>query len=267
MENYIAIGDIHGRYDLLELLLRKVTDFVLHSPLYLPDVKIVFLGDMVDRGPDSFLVVARVKELCEQGRAIAIMGNHEDMMLRYHEKRIFDKNNIWLYNGGHRTVRSYGSETGRYGNAQFFTAFEESGHAAWMKKLPYFHETEKVWFSHAPIPGPEMRKVLPYFSHIRVTEGDFRANKDLLTWTYVNEAEKPEGAWEHDHGKLAVCGHVHQLQKRHTLPRIYPQIIYADTGSGCADFGVLSAIFIENGKFVDYIQAMPSELIRENTVA
>jgi serine/threonine protein phosphatase 1 len=214
MENYVAIGDIHGRFDLLERLLSDISDEVLYEH------KLVFLGDMVDRGPASYDVVGKVKQLCDDGKAIALLGNHDDFMLDYHRGRIVDKQNIWFYggNGGKKTVESYTAHYGEYGQGRFFSCFEKSGHAAWMKSLPYFYETEKVWFSHAPIPGPE------HLHAIRPFDGDYRANKEVLTWTYREHS--PEGTWEHNHGKLAVCGHVHGLQRKLLEPRVYQQFIY-----------------------------------------
>lgn len=268
LNNYIAVGDIHGRYDLLELLLGKVAMYLMGlDPM--PSFRFVFLGDFVDRGPDSFLVVERIKSLCEENNAIALLGNHDEMMLNYHQKRIVDKNNIWLFNGGHKTIRSYERSMKMYGMGQWFQAFEKSGHAKFLRSLPYYHETDRAWFSHAPIPNADTMRWLPLVSHIRVGEGDFRANKDLLTWTFVSDAEKKEGSWEHDHGKLAVCGHVHRLFDRPPLltPRIHPQIIYADTGCGCAPFAPLTAIIIEDGRYKDYIQAHPNEIVEKEMVA
>lgn len=249
MDNYICIGDIHGRLDLLELLLEKVAN---HSH---PESLIVFMGDMVDRGPDSYGVVAKVKSLCEKGSAIALTGNHEGMMLDYHRNKIVDKLDIWLINGGHKTIKSYQENMGNYGMSRFFSNFERSGHAEWMRHLPYFYETEKVWFSHAPIPSDAWIRRIPY---VPAKEGDFRANQGLLTWTFIEGAT--EGTWERDHGKLAVCGHVHRLLDGIALPRIYPHIIYSDSGSGCWDKAPLSAIFIEDGKYKEYITASPGEV-------
>ena len=75
-----AIGDIHGRLDLLDLLLAKIAadderrgDGV--------ETQYIFLGDLIDRGPDSRGVVERVLELSRSQRVVALRGNHEQMML------------------------------------------------------------------------------------------------------------------------------------------------------------------------------------------
>lgn len=251
-DNYICIGDIHGRFDLLLNILAKVAK-------RMDTHKLVFLGDMLDRGPESYEVVETIKHLCEQGQALAILGNHDQFALDYFDKGIFNKQDIWFYggNGGQKTVDSYTKHYEMYGAGHFFKAFNKSGHLAWLKSLPHFYETEKVWFSHAPIPREEVRAS---FTH---REGDFRLDKDLLMWTVGVSAY--EGDWEHDHGKLAVCGHVHALHRwdesgedeRWLLPRVYPKIIYADTGCGCGYMGRLSAIIITDGKYEGYVQAVP----------
>lgn len=248
-ENYLAIGDIHGRFDLLELLLKKIHDAGIYEA---GGYKLVFLGDMVDRGPDSFKVVDRIKSLCDNGKAIALRGNHEDMMLDYYGKKRVDHYDIWIWNGGGKTVISYGRETKLYGNAAFFAAFGHSGHASWMRSLPYYYETDKIWFSHAPIPRAEFRKR---------RELDYRMDVDALTWTYIPNIK--EGTWELNHGKLAVCGHVHDLFRNNVLPRYYDHIFYADTGSGCGPAGRLTAVVVTDGKMESFIQAAPEELPRE----
>lgn len=78
MTRTIAIGDVHGCLDELDELLRIV------SPT--SDDKLVFLGDLVDRGPDPVGVVRRVREL----KAPCVLGNHEEKHLRYrrHEQKV-----------------------------------------------------------------------------------------------------------------------------------------------------------------------------------
>ena len=69
MAKYICVGDVHGRYDLLVKLLGMAKS-------RLPKHRLIFLGDMVDRGPDSFKVVDTIKKLTETTDAVALLGNH-----------------------------------------------------------------------------------------------------------------------------------------------------------------------------------------------
>jgi len=69
------IGDVHGEYDALEKLLQQLGyDQEGVSP---DDRKLVFLGDLVDRGPNSPAVVDKVMDLINKERAYCLMGNHE----------------------------------------------------------------------------------------------------------------------------------------------------------------------------------------------
>lgn len=263
MAKYVAIGDIHGRYDLLEKLLENIEK--TH-----PDARLAFLGDMVDRGPDSFKVVDTIKKLTETKDAIAIVGNHEDMMMEYFRGKMVDKQDIWMYNGGIKTVDSYGKEMGLYGNAKFFEAFSKSGHAAWMKELPLNFETDEVWFSHAPIPEDRFR---PAQFRLR----PYRMCSFANTWSFHGEAGVDEDEFARDHGKVAVCGHVHAVMERIFVPRAYKavqkkdhldvdsgvidkgyhKIIYADTGSGCWKSAPLTGVVITDGRMSGFLQAYP----------
>lgn len=245
MENYIAIGDIHGRFDLLQQLLLKIW---ARGNDHLLGHKLVFLGDMVDRGPESFEVVRCIKDLCDRGAAIALLGNHEDLMLDYFRNGLWLKHSVWTMNGGHHTMKNYNDQYNLWGPARFFESFKRSGHDKWLASLPYYYETEAVWFSHAPIPKMGFRKR---------KEGDFRADREALTWSCHNDYDASEDDFAFDHGKLAVCGHVHALREGILEPRIYPNIIYADTGSGCATEGRLSGVVITDGKYDTFIQAAP----------
>lgn len=238
---YFAIGDIHGRNDLLQDLLSQKRERY-------PDHTLVFLGDMVDRGPDSFYVVDTIKRETEKG-AIALLGNHEDMMLTFYRLKIPDKQNIWMRNGGMRTIDSYGEAMKIYGFGRFFETFGKSGHAQWMRDLPLHYETDEVWFSHAPIAAEEHR-------HFPMKE-DFRICRYSRIWSCHHDTLQSEAAFARNHGKLAVCGHVHAVFERIFTPREYRHIVYTDTGAGCSKEAPLTGSVIEDGKMVGFLQAFP----------
>lgn len=106
-----AIGDIHGRLDLLELLLERIAEEEAQRercPTYL-----VFLGDLIDRGPDSAGVVARLRTTrWDYIKPVFILGNHEEMMLRVlgSEPGLIED---WLAHGGYECAQSYGVPVGR----------------------------------------------------------------------------------------------------------------------------------------------------------
>jgi serine/threonine protein phosphatase 1 len=131
----VAIGDIHGMYDMLGHLLVEIRFSIRERGIGPP--KLVFLGDYVDRGPDSRRVVRRVRAM--QGElAICLRGNHEEMMVRC-EDRLIDWQNFVL-NGGAQTLASY------QGHEE---EFEDD--RRWMLLLPTSYEDELRIFVHAGI--------------------------------------------------------------------------------------------------------------------
>jgi serine/threonine protein phosphatase 1 len=97
-----AIGDIHGELGKLERLLDGL-------PLAAGD-RLVFLGDYVDRGPDSAGVVSRLLELRRQYDCVFLLGNHESMFLDFlgWKGAAYFGGDAFLLNGGDRTLASYG---------------------------------------------------------------------------------------------------------------------------------------------------------------
>lgn len=79
-----AVGDIHGRCDLLEAILQGIRE---DAEWRKADRRVlVYLGDYVSRGLDSRLVVDLVRETSLPGfEVVALKGNHEDLLLRYHD--------------------------------------------------------------------------------------------------------------------------------------------------------------------------------------
>jgi serine/threonine protein phosphatase 1 len=99
-----AVGDIHGRADLLAALHQRL-DLEVDGVHPMPPIE-VYLGDYVDRGPHTREVVAALMARSQDRPAVLLMGNHERMMLRALE----DPGSVmlWLQNGGEQTLRSYG---------------------------------------------------------------------------------------------------------------------------------------------------------------
>lgn len=91
------VGDVHGELDALRALMTAAgyDDRGRHPE----GRRLVFLGDLVDRGPDSPGVVCLVRGMVEQGRALAILGNHELNLLRGERKAGNDW--FWCEHGHH----------------------------------------------------------------------------------------------------------------------------------------------------------------------
>lgn len=100
-----AVGDIHGRLDLLDQLLGQIIRDCDQAPDLLK--YLVFLGDYVDRGPDSAGVIERLANGLPPGLgAVCLRGNHEDSMHGFLTD--LDAGPGWLSYGGDATMASYG---------------------------------------------------------------------------------------------------------------------------------------------------------------
>jgi len=127
MGKIFAIGDVHGCLSMLKVLVGKL-------PIAKEDA-IVFLGDYIDRGPESKGVVDFVIDLKTKHNVVCLMGNHERMLLDY----LCGMNRkLYLYNGGVATLDSYGGSIPQ-NHIDFFESL-----------LPYY-ETEDYFFVHAGV--------------------------------------------------------------------------------------------------------------------
>ena len=101
-----AVGDVHGRLDLLDDLLAQIEEDINERPV--ETTALVFLGDLIDRGPDSAGVIARLRRLFDfPAKALFLQGNHEEMLLR----ALIGEPGVaydWLEFGGDACVESYG---------------------------------------------------------------------------------------------------------------------------------------------------------------
>src|SRR3569832_2017855 len=101
-----VVCDIHGRLDLLEDLLAKIHAELQHRPAR--KTLLVFVGDLIDRGPSSAQVIERLRTYRRDGiRAVFLLGNHEEVLLRIlgGESQLISK---WRWFGGSECLQSYG---------------------------------------------------------------------------------------------------------------------------------------------------------------
>jgi serine/threonine protein phosphatase 1 len=132
-----AIGDVHGRLDLVAAMHRQIETELEQEPP--SDWRIIHLGDYVDRGPDSkgvidFLIEAQKRD----PRHLMLAGNHDIGFLDFLEAP--DPDGLFMHYGGIQTAQSYGvtlaSSSGWFGKAE--TALRE-GHAALVEAVPQSH--------------------------------------------------------------------------------------------------------------------------------
>jgi serine/threonine protein phosphatase 1 len=112
-----AIGDIHGRLDLLDQLLFRIeADERTRGGAR---TQLVFLGDLIDRGPESAGVVQRALELQQSGRGVRfLLGNHEEVFLKALAGSV-EALRFFVKIGGRSTVLSYGFSEAEYSSLDF----------------------------------------------------------------------------------------------------------------------------------------------------
>ena len=129
-----AVGDVHGRLDLLEDMLARIeADLAEHPPRR---AILLFLGDLIDRGPASCQVIEKLRTYRHPRlRPIFLMGNHEEVLLRLlaGERGILAS---WLRFGGTQCLASYGVDA-----AAFKSMSEREALAAIKKAIPETHRS------------------------------------------------------------------------------------------------------------------------------
>lgn len=216
-----AIGDVHGCAVTLDRLLQRLA--------LTPDDRVVFIGDYVDRGPDSAGVLERLLRLeadAEAGRGpgcVFLRGNHDQMMLDYVDG-IPDAYELWQINGGMATLAGY---IGRQGRLDIPEA-----HVAFLRRTPLVHEEDGFVFVHA---GLDPRRT--------VAENLARPTPRVFLWTRTH-LDADLSRWE----KPVVCGHTPQ-----PAPLNRPRLLNIDTGAvyhHLPGFGTLTAVRLPERQFV-----------------
>jgi serine/threonine protein phosphatase 1 len=211
MPRTLAFGDIHGCLMALDTLLGFVQPTA--------DDRLIFLGDYVDRGPDSKGVLDRLIELHQTGRVICLRGNHEIMMLGARGGR--DDYRFWLRVGGLEAMDSY-----RIDGAE--VTLDDIPYEHWKflrQTVVDYHETETHIFVHANLhPDLPLRE----------------QPTDWLHWQPITRD------WHRPHvsGKTMVCGHTHQKSGE---PLVLERAVCIDTWA--YGDGWLTCLDVESGQY------------------
>lgn len=131
----VAISDIHGMADKLDCLLTRVRTYLASEQPSEPFL-FAFLGDYIDRGPNSLEVLKRVRNL-QAENAVCLRGNHEQLMIRSCDTTTGLI--TFLRNGGVQTLASFGSGE------------RLSEWIDWASDLPLAYEDDLRLFVHAGI--------------------------------------------------------------------------------------------------------------------
>jgi serine/threonine protein phosphatase 1 len=217
-----VIGDIHGRLDLLETLLAKVDGDIEARPC--KGALLVFVGDLIDRGPSSAQVVERLRTYRRDGvRPVFLLGNHEEVLLRVVRGEA-DLVHSWLRFGGTECLKSYGVDARRLAamrNEDVLAAIAAAIPPEHIEFLESFCDTCRFGdylFVHAGIrPGIELEEQ---------RQADLR---------WIRE---PFLSDDSDHGFVVVHGHTISEDVE-----VWPNRIGIDTGAYRS--GILTALAVD----------------------
>ena len=222
----IVVGDIHGCYNELKELMIDLKENQEYNE---NTDRLIFLGDYIDRGDDSYKVVQYIKELQkENSNVIALMGNHEKMCVEY----MTEHKDTWLWNGYEYTLDSYGSYK------------ELLKDIEWMNNLPLYYEDENFIYVHAGInPNKSLKNNSEY----------------ELLWVRESFIYNPQ-----KFNKKVIFGHTpSQNMTGETKPyETYTGNIGIDTG--CVYGGCLTALIIEDDKIKKFYQIDNKNLNKQN---
>jgi serine/threonine protein phosphatase 1 len=225
-----VVGDVHGRLDLLEELLERIDrDIEAHPEA---KVSLVFLGDLIDRGPNSCDVVERLRTYRHsRARTVFLLGNHEEVLLRIvgGESQLIPS---WLRFGGDKTFESYG------GNPQDLVLRDAGTAIASVRRaIPQSH----VEFLRSFADTCRFGDYLLVHAGIRPGIDLDQQRQSDLRWI-----REPFLLDDRDHGFVVVHGHTISRKIDEQANRIG-----IDTGAFAT--GILTALAIEgeNRRFID----------------
>ncbi|NLC94595.1 MAG: AAA family ATPase [Bacilli bacterium] len=221
------IGDVHGCFDELKLLLEKL-GYMINKNYHVSHPngrKVVFVGDLVDRGPKSVEVLKLVMTMVKDGIAFCVQGNHD--------------NKLYRMLAGHNVMVNHGLELTRQELTQESAIFKQEVEA-FLKDLPthLILDDGKLVVAHAGIKeeyiGRHSKEIKAFTLY-----GD--TTKELDEWGLPERR-----VWAHDYkgNALIVYGHTPNLE-----PVIINNTINLDTG--CVFGNKLTAYRYPEGEFVD----------------
>lgn len=209
-EEIVAIGDIHGRSDLLLALFDAV------GPREAPIRRLVFTGDLNDRGPDTlgvFEIAAASGKRLDAVETVGLMGNHEILMrlvLDTHtpEDVAEDAMAVWLGNGGERVADALmGAPSARRGLRGLIAELREAAPASlrcWLEGLRSHYRSGDILFVHAGVnPSVPLAATLATPWNVPL---DVLNEKTHWAWVrrpFLDHDPGPEGFF----GLLVVHGH------------------------------------------------------------
>ena len=209
-ERVYAIGDVHGRLDLLRKLMGRIFEDMSREGTPAETQRIIFLGDLIDRGPDSLGCLEYIYGYMRDHGAELIMGNHEELFLRT-LKGDSQALALWLEHGGHDSLKSFGVTPPGEDEDSF--DFGERLRASLDPKLIEMLESAPTQLSSGDY----------LFVHAGVRPGVALEKQDDFDLYFIRQEFTRSKRW---HGAMIVHGHTIEESVR-----IYPNRIAVDTGA------------------------------------
>ena len=236
MRHYI-VGDIHGEYKALTNLVAKLPS----------DAKLIFVGDLIDRGSQS----AHVVKFARDNKLSCVRGNHEEMMIEHGSTFLnaiendleIEQNNMWFKYGGIETLLSYGLVS--YSESvivphpfikEFISHFKED--IEWMKTLPLYLELNETEHKSGRAVIVSHSAIAPVW-HMRTGGKEKKEFIETVLWNRVIPLDREN--------IFNIFGHTPQKytvqEKEH----------YVNVDTGCymkekQGYGLLSAYCVESGE-------------------
>lgn len=193
-ERVYAIGDIHGRLDLLVQLAWAIERDDAERSVAAgrkADTTIVFLGDLVDRGPDSAMVLRAARDWGRRRRVRLITGNHEEMFLKSFDK--LETLSHFLRIGGFETIVSFGVDPSALRAAEL-----EDAQRLMVEAVPDEDIAFVESFEDMVIIGDYV------FVHAGLQPGKALGQQHIQNTRWIREPFLSNGRW---HGHMVVHGH------------------------------------------------------------
>jgi serine/threonine protein phosphatase 1 len=219
-ERIYAVGDIHGRADLLARMRQLIAEDMVGQPIR---ATTVLLGDYVDRGSESPGVLQLLTGGAFPTSLVALKGNHEKMMLDFLNRRASGQD--WVRNGGLETLHAYGVDCSAVRSGRGFDAAAATlrarlpvRHLAFLEALQLHFTCGDYFFCHAGVrPGRPLER---------------QEERDLL-WIRDEFLHSPASF-----GKVIVHGHTPREK-----PEVLDNRINVDTGAYIS--GRLTCLVVE----------------------
>lgn len=181
------VGDVHGEIDALQALLHRLG---VDPDKRTAQRTVVFLGDLIDRGPDSVQVVELVSRLCDAGLARAVLGNHELNLLKHDRK----EGNGWFW--GDASDHAQLSSGPAPFRSRLASGAEREAVEAFARELPLALERPDLRVVHACWNHDAARELPSEGDHVALSAAfEQRIEADLLAREIPRQAAEERAAY------------------------------------------------------------------------